>query len=516
MSNQIAIALSFIVFLLFFTGVGIYSSSRKKNTTTDYLLASRDVNPWLTGLSAFATAHSGGMFISTLGWTYQVGISSVWLLVGWFLGDYLAWFFIHKPLRVISDETASETIGAFLAAESNSPRKQVRVTPQTATVSKFNSDITSVRLQAPTYTEERGMQPPQKNRSIAIVSALITIVFLGAYAAAQLLAGSKALHVIFGWNYNWGIILGAIVIVTYCFSGGIRASIWTDALQSILMMVAMIMLLVIAVTACGGLGEMWLSLAQIDPSLVDPIPQGLQFGFGLFMLSWLVAGVGVVGQPHIMVRAMVIDNAEQIGISRNIYAVSYVIFSTAAVIVGLCARVLLPGLMDGGDPELALPQMAIALLPALLVGVILAGIFSAVVSTADSQILSCSAALTQDLFPVMGRSYGLVKVGTLIVTAIIIAIALGSNKNMFALGIFAWSALASGLGPLLMLRVWRFPVNATVAVTMMIIGITTAAIWNGVLQFSGSIYEVLPGMLAGFLVYGIALLIDKQRARNGI
>lgn len=91
--------------------------------------------------------------------------------------------------------------------------------------------------------------------------------------------------------------------------------------------------------------------------------------------------------------------------------------------MGLSARVLLPGLIDGGDPELALPQMATELLPTLLVGIILAGIFAAVISTADSQILSCSAALTQDLFPVMSNSYKLVKVGTLIVTGIIVAIA---------------------------------------------------------------------------------------------
>ena len=472
MANKLPIALSFIAFLLLFIGVGIYSASRKKNTTADYLLASRNVNPWLTGLSAFATAHSGGMFISTIGWTYQVGISSVWLLVGWFLGDYLAWFFIHKPLRIVSEETSSETIGAFLA------------------------------------------QKPQENRSIAAVSALITIAFLGAYAAAQLLAGSKALHVIFGWNYDWGIILGASIVVTYCFSGGIRASIWTDALQSVLMMVAMIMLLVIAVAACGGLGGLWQQLGAMDPTLIDPIPHNLQYGFGLFLLSWLIAGVGVVGQPHIMVRAMVLDSAENIGITRNIYAISYVIFSTAAVIVGLTSRVLLPELINGGDSELALPQMAIELLPALLIGVILAGIFSAVISTADSQILSCSAALTQDLFPGMAHSYKLVKVGTLIVTAIILAIALASNKNMFALGVFAWSALASGLGPILMLRVWRFPVSALVGVTMMLVGIATAAMWNGVLKLSGSIYEVLPGMLAGFLVYGIARLLNSQVVKS--
>ena len=280
------------------------------------------------------------------------------------------------------------------------------------------------------------------------------------------------------------------------------------------MMVAMMMLLIVAVVSCGGIAGLWQQLSQIDATLVDPIPQGLQYGFGLFMLSWLMAGIGVAGQPQIMIRAMVIDDASKIGVSRNIYAIFYILFSTAAVLVGLCARVLLPNLINGGDPELALPQMAIALLPAILVGVILAGIFSAVVSTADSQILACSAALTQDLFPEMGRSYKLVKIGTLIITAIILAIALASNKNMFALGIFAWSALASGLGPILILRVWRFPISAGVGVTMMLVGLATAAIWNGVLKLSGSIYEVLPGMLAGFLVYGIAQICHKKRYSN--
>ena len=205
---------------------------------------------------------------------------------------------------------------------------------------------------------------------------------------------------------------------------------------------------------------------------------------------------------------------QDLSITRNIYAISYVVFSTAAVIVGLTARVLLPSLMDGGDPELALPQMAIALLPTLLIGFILAGVFSAVISTADSQILSCSAALTQDLFPKMANSYKLAKVGTLIVTAIILVIALASNKNMFALGVFAWSALASGLGPILILRVWRFPVSSSVGVAMMVIGLSTAAIWNGVLKFSGSVYEVLPGMMAGFLVYGVARLLHLTMVKN--
>jgi sodium/proline symporter len=462
MVTTVLIATSFIAFLLLFTGVGLFAATRKQSTTADYLLASRNVNPWMTGLSAFATAHSGGMFISTLGWTYQVGISSVWLLLGWFLGDYLAWFFVHQPLRVVSEEMKAETIGAFLSGGD------------------------------------------RQNRSIAVVSALMTIAFLGAYAAAQLLAGSKALHAMFGWNYTVGIVLGAVIVVAYCFSGGIRASIWTDAIQAVVMMVAMLAMVVVALGACGGLTGMWQQLAAIDPSLVDPVPQGLQFGFGLFLLSWLVAGVGAVGQPHIMVRAMVLDRPENMGLTRNLYAFAYVVFSAAAVLVGLSARVLLPGLMQGGDPELALPMLAVELLPSLAVGAILAGIFAAVISTADSQILSCSAALTQDLLPQWSHSYRLAKLGTIIVTAIVLAIALVSNQEVFALGVFAWSALASGLGPLLMVRAWRWPVSPGVAVAMMLAGIAAAASWNVILQLSASIYEVLPGMVTGFVVYGVA------------
>lgn len=138
----------------------------------------------------------------------------------------------------------------------------------------------------------------------------------------------------------------------------------------------------------------------------------------------------------------------------------------------------------------------------------LAGLFSAIISTADSQILSCSAALTQDIFPDTAKSYKLAKLGTLTVTAVILAIALAGDNNVFALVTFSWSALASGLGTLLVLRVWQQIVNLTTAISIMVIGIATALFWNLVLDLSGAIYEVLPGMAAGMAVYGIARLLS--------
>merc|ERR1739838_388970 len=139
---------------------------------------------------------------------------------------------------------------------------------------------------------------------------------------------------------------------------------------------------------------------------------------------------------------------------------------------------LLPNLMTSADPELALPNLSIELLPAILVGLMLAGIFAAAISTADSQILSCSAALSQDLVPSAANSYRKAKIATLVATAIVLAIALITNNSVFALVIFSWSVLACALGPLLVLRVWQKPVSVPVAITMMITGIVVPIIWN--------------------------------------
>ncbi|MEM9274728.1 MAG: sodium/proline symporter [Cyanobacteria bacterium P01_F01_bin.143] len=464
MSKELAIAVTFVICLLLFTAVGIYSAKRKRNTTTDYLLASRNVNPWLTALSAMATGQSGLLFLGQVGFAYKIGISSSWLTLGWAIGDYFAWWFIFKKLRLLSEETASDTVSSFLS-----------------------KNIKGSRL-------------------IAIISAFITIIFLGSYAAAQLVAGSKALNAVFGWNYNLGIIVGTIIVVIYCFSGGIRASIWTDAVQAIIMIGSLLLLLVVAVVNCGGVARLWQSLAAIDPGLIELNARSLPWGFIPFLIGWIFAGFGAVGQPHILVRAMAIDSAENLTFARNLKTGLGLINSIAAIGIGLAARVLLPDLLTSGDPELALPLLSLQFLPVVFVGLMLAGLFSATMSTADSQILSCSAALTQDIFPRTARSYVLAKVGTLSVTIVVMAIALSGTDNVFALVTFSWSALASGLGPLLILKVWQRSLNYLTAIAMMVIGITTALIWNLGLGFSGALYEVLPGMAAGMAVYGIAQL----------
>ncbi len=476
MEQKIGIAITFVAFLLLFIGIGIYSATQKQSTTSDYLLASRNVNPWLTALSAMATGQSGYLFIGVIGFTYTVGFSSVWIPIAWAIGDYIAWWFMFKKLRLVSQQTDSDTVSTFLGQDHQ--------------------------------------KNPNTGRWITIISALITIAFLGTYASAQLVAASKGLNVLFGWNDDIGIIIGAVIVVIYCFSGGIRASIWTDSIQAILMMASLCILCLMGVIACGGFGELWVKLNEIDPRLTYWIPEDKTWGFFPYFLGWIVAGFGVVGQPHILVRAMAIDSAENIAFARNAKFICGQINSAAAFGIGLTARVLLPNLMTSSDPELALPYLSIQLLPTVLVGLMLAGLFSAAISTADSQILSCSAALSQDLLPATAHSYRVAKIGTVMVTAIVLVIALTGDNNVFSLVTFSWSALASGLGPLLVLRVWQKSVSLPVAITMMMVGIAVALFWNLGLNLSSAIYEVLPGMAAGFIVYGVTHFFDNSTDKS--
>lgn len=455
---MISVTASFSFFLLLFVAIGAYSARRRTHTVEDYLLANRTIGPWCTALSAVATNNSGFMFIGLIGTTYLLGVSAIWIMAGWIIGDYAMWFWVHRRLREVSAQEQALTIPSFLASGSGRP--------------------------------------------VRTVAASIAILFLSTYAAAQLNAAGKALHVIFGWDYSVGAVASATIAIFYCFAGGIRASIWTDVMQSIIMLVSMLLLLGVALCELGGLPGLWAGLEAIDPHLQSLTPSNLRFGFLLHLLGWIGAGIGVVGQPHIMVRAMVVRKSEQLKTARHIYLAWYIVFTAAAIGVALASRVLLPE-VGGFDAELALPTVASHYLPGVLLGLVMAGLFSATISTADSQLLSCSAALTQDIFLRWRQSYAATKTCTIFVTLAVLVLAIFGHQNVFGLVTISWAALGASLGPLMMLRVLRRPVGQKLAVSIMLSGLAASTVWRYVLGFAGAIYEILPGIIFGFVVYRV-------------
>ncbi len=461
---------SFLFFLLAFTLVGLSSIVKSKGTKQDYYLASNSIKPWLLGLSAVATNNSGYMFIGVIGYTYATGLASIWLMIGWILGDFLASLFVHRKLNEATLKSQEVSYAGVL--------------------SSWNGE---------------------RNIWVKKLIALISVVFLLVYASAQLTAGGKALLVLFAWPQWMGAIIGAFVVVVYCYAGGIRASIWTDAAQSFVMILAMGLLLISAVYSMGGVGSVLQEMHKVE-GFMNWFPQDLAFagllGGLVFAASWLIAGFSVVGQPHIMVRFMALDNSQHIKSARLWYYLWFTAFYCMATGVGLLSRIFIPE-SAAFDAELALPSMALQLLPGVLVGIILAGIFAATMSTADSLVLSCSAAISHDLSPKKIESTRNIKLITVAVVLLALLIALFSKESVFNLVIFAWSGMASAFAPLLLFLCLGAKPGQAVSIVAILAGLITAVLWR-ILGFHGFIYEGVPGIALGLLVLYVGMQIKSK------
>lgn len=449
---------SFVFFLLIFAVIGGLSSLRRKSTTEDYLVAGRNIPPWLAGLSAVATNNSGYMFIGMIGLTYSTGLSSIWLMIGWIVGDLAASLLIMKKVRIATELHDVHSFGGLLAQW-------------------HHTDYNLLRR----------------------VSGILTVLFLGAYAAAQFTAGSKALHVLFGWDLSTGAIIGAALVLLYSYSGGIRASIWTDAAQSFVMLASMLMLMWVAAGSIGTPAHIWSALVHVAPGYMSWFPGTSWLGAVLFVAGWMFAGFGVAGQPHIVIRYMTLDHPDNMNRFRLYYYAWFIAFYSATITVGLLARLLLPG-MESFDAELALPMISQRLLPGVLVGLMLAGLFAATMSTADSLILSCSAALTRDLLPEHKSGYRVTKLATAVVVLVSLVLSLSGNKSVFALVLIAWGLLAAAFVPLLTVYALGKQPSEKMALAMMGAGVTAFLLWRE-LGLSHITYEVMPAMLVGLAIF---------------
>jgi sodium/proline symporter len=442
--------LSFSLCLLLFLAIGLLSVRKKRDTKQDYYVASNSVAPWLVGLSAVATNNSGYMFIGVIGYTYYQGLYAILLMLAWLLGDFLASMFVHKKFQEISSR---QTESSYLSV--------------ITFWNQFN------------------------NQSFRYLVAIIALVFLLSYAGAQLIAGAKAIQILMNWQLWHGILLGSLIVLSYCLAGGIRASIWTDAAQSFVMFIAMLVMLYVVLQSMGGITEVYSNLLIIDNYLVLSDFQWTHLLW--FFLAWMIAGFSVVAQPHIMIRFMSLNNPQHFFQMRCWYYLWFVIFYMMATGVGLLARLYFAS-DTGFDSETALPRMAQELLPPILTGLILAGIFAATISTADSLILSCSSFLSQELLPQFFTAKKSYRYSTAICVVVAVIWSLTSEESVFALVVMSWGMLAATFVPLIFSALIRFRISWIMATGMVILNVClTFALWiNGAIENS---FEAAPAIL---------------------
>ena len=455
---EIALLLSFLLFMSFFAAVGLSSMRVKKDTTDDYLVAGRGMHPGLAALSAVSTWNSGYMFIGFIGFVYLLGYSAIWISLISMAGQVVAWIWMFKFIQNEAQDRDVRSLSSLIANVKGAPE--------------------------------------------AKIAAILSVIFLSIYAAAQLTAGGVALNAILGWSKIIGILLGFVLVVAYCYAGGIRASIWTDAAQSCVMIIGTGLLCWVALGEVGGFSGMHASLKTMDPTLTSMFPPGLKMGVTLWVFAFFLGGLGVAGQPQVVSRIMTLgDDAD-----RKKAAVWFFVWQTPFIvlmyIIGLTCRVVFNG--DGFDPEMGLPMIAMEVLGPFWVGLILASIFAATMSTADSQVLACTAAVTDDIRPQWSQDHKTTKLVTLGValfaTIISLVADVTGNDSVFNLVVFAVYGLASVFIPLLAIRMMGYKPDTYHSMTMIISAFTSVVIWR-LLGLDQYIFDTVPGMAAAFTAH---------------
>ncbi len=474
------IGIIFILYLVFLLGVGVWTFKFNK-TQEDYLLAGRKLGPWVTAFSERASGESAWLLLALPGAAITIGLSESWAVIGIILGIIASWFLIAERLREETEKYDALTIPEYLHR-------------------KFNDSSNIIRL----------------------FSSVIIAFFFLFYVSAQFHASGKVLNSLFDLDPITGISIGAAIIIVYTLMGGFYAVAWTDLLQGILMIGTLVILPIAGYIELSGSGKTIADgLAAADSVFGNN--NGSYFrgkeGLAALMaalggLSW---GLGYLGQPHLVIRYMAIRSTKDVKVARKIAIAWALPGITGAFLVGIVALLYFgPEYFLTVDPEQSMPLLATHLLHPILAGLFISGAVAAMMSTADSQLLVSSSAITEDFYhQYLGKDISqeaLVKLSRIMIVVLGMAaygIAIFSEiqgKKIFGVVSYAWSGLGSAFGPALVMALWWEKTTRQGIIAGLLVGFLTTIIWANIPELKALVTERLSSFVFAFIaVYIVSL-----------
>lgn len=464
---------SFAICILITLGVGLLAARRGTESSTDYLLSGRDHGPIVTSLSASATDVSGWVLMGLVGMAYSTGLGVLWVIPAGLLGYALNWGLVARRIRAQSVASDTETFPAFLS---------YGFTPKTSAV-------------------------------IRLMASAIILVFLTYYVSGQFNAGGKALRTFFNIPYELGVVIALAISLPYVIVAGMRGTSWSDVVQAVLIAIAVVFVPIAALNQAGGFSELHSKLNSIDPNLVSLTAGNTGTDALLYIVFWLSIGLAYPGQPQILTRFMAARNDKAVTTGRWIAVAWFLLVASMAVVAGLAARV---GFSDNAaiaqDSEQIIPALAAVFLPALLVGVVLAAVTAAIMSTADSMVLVLITTLLSD---VRGKHAGSAKkyqlwsrviVGTVVAVAAA-TLAFLAERKVFNVVLEAWAILGASFAPIVFYRLWAKRISSVAIVAGMVVGLLSAILLGGNYQI-----QIAGAMIASVVAISVAHLVTSSSA----
>jgi len=467
---QIPTLVTFGIYFLFLLAVGIYFY-RKTTSIEGYLLGGRGLGTWVTAFSAQASDMSGWLLMGLPGAVYLSGMSEAWIAVGLFIGTFCNWKYVAIRLRIYTANTDSLTLSTFF--------------------------------------ENRFKDPTGLLRTL---SAIITLIFFTIYASSGLVAAGKLFESMFSMDYKLAVIAGAFVIILYTFLGGFLAVCWTDLIQGSLMIAAIVIVPLLAYNGVGGSEGIAAAMAEGNISMSFLPVTGIGI---LGVISTMAWGLGYFGQPHILARFMGINDPKSLPRSMTIAIIWVFISLAGAVIIGLIAIPMFPGLA-GGDQEKVFIYMITKTFTPWIGGVFLAAILAAIMSTIDSQLLVSSSALTEDFYQKVIKKEAsqkeLVFIGRLslvIISVIAVTLAINPSTTVFGLVSYAWGGFGAAFGPLVLFALFSRDTTWQSALAGMLVGTVVLVVWKQ-MGLGAQMYEIVPGFIANTATMLLVNIFIKQ------
>jgi sodium/proline symporter len=464
----------FLLTLLFPVLVGLITVLRTKNQS-DFFLGGRSMGKFTVALSAISSGRSSWLVLGLSGMAYTLGVGAIWAIVGYITVEAFQFTYLGKKLREETQKRDSITILDYFESRFNDSNNQIRIT-----------------------------------------GSIIIAVFITAYVAAQFNAGAKTLSAALDIPLMFSLLISGLLILVYMVLGGYVAVAYNDVIRAVIMLIGLIVLPITGLIKIGGLDKIWEILYNLSPSYLNP----LSLSFGV-TLGFIGIGLGSPGQPHIVVRYMSIDSSKNLKYSAYIGTLWNILLGLGAICIGLVGRAVITNAdeLPGSDPEMIYLVLSSEYFGPIFYGLLVGGVFAAILSTADSQLLVVASTFVRDIYEkvlnkkkIIEESSKLKISRTVLIISGILSLILAylAQDLVFWLVLFAWGGLGAAFGPALILSLYWERTSMRGVFWAMINGTVITIVWKLWLKDITGIYELIPAFFGASITIVLVSLVKKK------
>ncbi|OPX04679.1 sodium/proline symporter [Geobacillus sp. LEMMY01] len=469
-----------VLYCLVIAALG-YRYGRREMSHSDFLLGGKKLPGWALAFSERATGESAWLLLGYTGFVFASGLSAIWVAVGIVIGIVCAWLFLADRFRQEAERHGALTLPGYLAK-------------------RFGAH----------------------GRTILWLSTVLIFSFMMFYFSAQIAGAGKTLFAVFHIDPKLGMVISVAIVIILSYTGGFVSVVWTDMIQSVLMLATLVILPIVALVEIysGGL-SISAALHQAKPGLDSWTGGAAGFALGLLLFNnfaWFFGYLG--GQPQLSVRFMALKDTREAKTAKTVAIIWTLLAYGGAFLIGLAALALYQN-QSFADVETVLPHMALDLLPPWLAGVLLSGILAAIVTTADSQQLVITSSISEDIVRrslrlcLSERQLVALSRAVVVIAGLLgLVLAMTSETLVYFIVSWAWAGIGCTLSPVILLSFFWKRYSGIGAIATIVAGFVSTVIW-----ISSPLEAIISSRFTTFAIALIAgvlfslLFPDRQQAR---